>query len=375
VSNLGLKLERPTGHRAQRPKRRGLGCIVTLLVVALVCVAGYLGIEKGTDALRGWLGPPPDYQGQGSGSGSAEVEIAKGDSIAQIGRTLEEQGVVASVDAFVDVAQQDPRSLSIQPALYELREKMAAKWALEELLDTANRIQGAVTIPEGARVDQVVKLVAKNTDIKRADLVAALEEPGRLGLPRAAGGNPEGYLFPATYHIRPDADADDVLRQMVKKAKEVKQQMHIDRRAERLGLSAREAVIVASIIEYEARRNADLPKVARVIYNRLDADMALQMDSTVSYISNRKGDPWTTDAERSSSSAYNTYKHKGLPPGPIGSPGEETLRAALEPAEGDWMYFVTTNFETGETKFTDSYAEHQKNVAESKKYCRSSKLC
>ena len=97
---------------------------------------------------------------------------------------------------------------------------------------------------------------------------------------------------------------------------------------------------MASILEYEANRSEDYPKVARVLYNRLDQGMPLQLDSTVSYVSKRSGDVWTTAAERSNTSAYNTYANTGLPPGPIGSPGEETIEAALSPAKGDWLYFV-----------------------------------
>ena len=100
-------------------------------------------------------------------------------------------------------------------------------------------------------------------------------------------------------------------------------------------------MIVASIIELEAQRDEDYPKVARALYNRLDEDIPLQLDSTAHYISDRQGSPWTTPAERADPSAYNTYLHIGLPPGPIGSPGRKTIEAALNPADGDWLYFFT----------------------------------
>lgn len=372
MSEVGLDLDEGDGRRTRRRRLRP-GCIAGLVVLVAVCVAAFIGVSKGVDALEEWLGPPDDYTGQGEGT--VRVEVEEGDSIASIGQSLESQDVVASVDAFTGVAQGDQRAQSIQPGYYELRKKMSAERALRELLDTDNRVHGKVTVPEGARIDQVVQAITKNTDISRKEVTSALNKPGRLGLPKAAGGKPEGYLFPATYQVEPDTGAVQLLRQMVNKSIEVEREMNIGKRAKALGITRSQAVTVASIIEYEARRDQDLPKVARVIYNRLDKGIKLQMDSTVSYVSKRDDGPWTTKSERSMKSKYNTYRHKGLPPGPIGSPGKKTLRAALNPANGKWLYFVTTNFETGKTEFTNSYKEHIKNVKKSKKYCRESDLC
>ena len=106
----------------------------------------------------------------------------------------------------------------------------------------------------------------------------------------------------------------------------------------------------------EARRDEDYPKVARVLYNRLNDDIPLQLDSTVSYVSKRKGDVWTTPEERANPSDYNTYQHIGLPPGPIGSPGRKTIEAALNPADGDWLYFIADK--KGVTHFSKTYEEH-----------------
>ena len=116
--------------------------------------------------------------------------------------------------------------------------------------------------------------------------------------------------------------------------------------------------------------------MARVLYNRLDRPIRpLQLDSTVPYVSKRKGDVFTTPEERDDPSAYNTYKHPGLPPGPIGSPGEKTIEAALNPAKGTWLYFVAVNLETGETVFSDTNDEHSKAVAKLQEYCRGTDVC
>ncbi len=161
---------------------------------------------------------------------------------------------------------------------------------------------------------------------------------------------------------------------MVTKTKQVERSLDLKQKAGAVNLDPQQVLTVASILQYEANRSVDYPKVARVIYNRLNKDMALQLDSTVSYTSGRTGDVWTTAGERASSSAYNTYQNTGLPPGPIGSPGAETIKAALNPADGDWLYFVP-DFANKTTLFTSSYAQHLKNVAKAKKYCQTHDSC
>ena len=161
---------------------------------------------------------------------------------------------------------------------------------------------------------------------------------------------------------------------MVAKTVEVEKSLDIEAKAKALGLTVEEILTVASIIEYEANVSEDYPKMARVLYNRLDDDMPLQLDSTVAYVSKRSGDIWTTAEERSNTSAYNTYANQGLPPGPIGSPGEETIKAALNPAEGTWLFFVP-DYEAKTTRFSTTLAEHNKWVEKLRAYCRESPDC
>lgn len=372
MSDIGIPLEKRT-HRAESQKKRGPGCLVALVVTAVVIAVGYFAISAGASRIAEMLDGSEDYAGQGTGQ--VVVEIKEGDSVAAIGRTLRADGVIASVDAFLEVASADESAQSVQPGFYALREKMSAEWALREITDPANKVEDTVTVPEGSRVGEVVELITKSTDISESAVTKVLDQPARLGLPAEAGDNPEGYLFPATYTVAPGTSAEDLLRQMVDETEEIEQKLDVATRAEALGITPEEALTVASIVEYEASREQDLAKVARVIYNRLDEGMPLQMDSTVAYVSKREGDVWTTDAERSSDSAYNTYEQTGLPPGPIGSPGEKTLDAALNPADGPWVYFVTVNFSSGKTLFTQSYQQHLSNVAASRQYCTTSDLC
>lgn len=365
-SSGGGRSNRSNGRRrAEKPARKPWGRIIVVLVVVVALVVGaYVAYGKAKSYLNG----PEDYPGPGTGSVSVEIpEGATGQDIANI---LEEEGVVQTAEAFYQLSLVDDRFQAIQAGFYELQMEMSSDGAMAILSDRANRIEGKVTIPEGSRVDQVVEIVSSSTDISADDLQAALDDPSSIDLPDVAQGNPEGYLFPATYTVEPGATAESLLSQMVAKTVAVEQDLDIQARAQALGYTAEEMLTVASILEYEANQDEDYAKVARVLYNRLDADMPLQLDSTVSYVSGRKGDVFTTPEERNAESAYNTYANAGLPPGPIGSPGEKTIEAALNPADGDWLFFVAVNLETGETVFSDTFAQHNVAVAQLQEYCR-----
>ncbi|KQT94527.1 hypothetical protein ASG49_06605 [Marmoricola sp. Leaf446] len=353
-------------------KRRARSCLPVLLVLVILGSGLYFGGRWAYDELSTRLASAPDYEGPGSGEVVYQVE--EGVTSAQIGRDLKEAGVVASVDAFTEAANLDEDSRSIQVGYYQLQQKMKASDALDVLVDPANLVQALVTVPEGARVRQVVDSIAENTDIRRRAVVRALADAEAIGLPADAAGNPEGYLFPATYTVPPKMTAVELISQMVAKTKAVETDLDIEARAADLGLTPEQVLTVASILEYEANKSEDYPRVARVLYNRLDDDMALQLDSTVSYVSGRSGDVWTTSAERDSDSQYNTYKYTGLPPGPIGSPGQETIEAALEPAQGDWLFFVP-DYEADTTRFSETLAEHNRWVEKLREYCRTNEDC
>ena len=361
---------RPGHRRASAPKKkRGGGKFIAIVIVLALVAGGWFAWGKAST----WLNGPPDYQGQGTGT--ATIEVKQGDNGLDIATTLKKADIVKSIDAFYQLSITDARAAQIQPGFYKLRQQMSSEWALRELTDKGNRVEGKVVIPEGSRVGQIVTAIVKGSDLTEDEVTAALDKPENLGLPDGANNQPEGYLFPATYTIEPGMTAEELLQSMVKKTLQVEQDLDIEARASALGITKEQVLIVASLVEYEASRDEDLAKVARVIYNRLDQDMPLQLDSTVSYVSQREGDVWTTPEERNSESAYNTYNHLGLPPGPIGSPGERTIEAALNPADGQWLYFVPINFETGETVFAETFAEHSKNVEKSQEYCRESEIC
>jgi UPF0755 protein len=346
------------------------------VLVALAVVVGglFFVVSKGLSFVDGLFAPPADYDGQGSGA--VMIEIEEGDSLTTIGSTLEKADVVASAEAFTDAASDNPKALSIQAGFYQMKLKMSGDAAVDLLLSGKNRAETQLTIPEGLTVDEIVKIIEKETEIKAADVRKALQRPQSLGLPAYAGNDVEGYLFPATYPIPPDASAHDVLTMMIDEFKQVAADLDLETVAHRSGMRPQDVVTVASLVEAEASRPEDQGKVARVIDNRVQAGDPLQLDSTVHYaIDGTTDGVFTTDQEREVDSPYNTYRVAGLPPGPIDSPGEAALRAALNPTPGEWTYFVTVNLETGETLFATSLAKHNANVARLQEYCASSDLC
>ncbi|MFD6586652.1 endolytic transglycosylase MltG [Streptomyces anulatus] len=215
-------------------------------------------------------------------------------------------------------------------------------------------------IPEGRRASQVYEAVDRALDLKPGSTGKAATTVD-LALPAQAEGNPEGYLFPATYPIDAATEPAGLLRYMADTARKHFGADHVTAGAQRNNVSVYDTITIASIVQAEADTASDMGKVARVVYNRLLKDMPLQMDSTINYALKRSTLD-TTTAETQLDSPYNSYRIKGLPPTPIGNPGEEALRAALSPTPGPWLYFVTVG--PGDTRFTDSYDEQQKNVQE-----------
>ena len=217
-----------------------------------------------------------------------------------------------------------------------------------------------LVIPEGWRATQVYAAVDKA--LGEPDGTTAKAAPtADLPLPAGAKGNPEGYLYPATYPVTSATTPKSLLHYMTDTAVERFGADHITAGSRRNDVTVYQTVTVASIVQAEADTEADMGKVARVIHNRLDRGMPLQMDSTLNYAMNRSTlDTSTGDTKLDS--PYNSYARKGLPPTPIGNPGEQAMTAAIDPTPGPWLYFVTVA--PGDTRFTDDYAEQQRNVAE-----------
>lgn len=347
------------GHPAEPARRRGAGLLALGLVLALllVLVAGAFA------AVRYFTAGPADYSG--TGTTAVTVHIERGDTAAEIGARLKAAGVVKSVGAFTAAAKADSRSTRIQPGYYLLKKRMSGKAALALLLDPAARLRGRVTIPEGMSLQAILARVARDTEVKLTDLQAAAKRTADLGLPDYAKGQLEGYLFPATYDVEPGTLAIDVLRAMVARFVRAADEVGLVERAAKLGMTPAQVVTVASLLEKEAKLGDDFPKVARVVYNRLKLGMPLQLDSTVNYVLKERTGHLSTEQTRIDS-PYNTYRRIGLPPTPIDSPGQVALEAALAPAAGNWIYFITVD-KSGKAAFTASYAEFLRLKAEAQR--------
>jgi len=214
-----------------------------------------------------------------------------------------------------------------------------------------------VTFPEGLRLTQILsKLEALKSPIPASAYAKAVKDTSALGLPSYANGNPEGYLFPATYPITPGMTAINVLQAMVTRFNQEATSVNLTSAAKAVHLTPGQVIIVASILEAEGGSPSYYSRVAEVIYNRLAAHWRLGLDSTVNYALHRFGVHLTT-TQLAVNSPYNTTIHYGLPPGPIDSPGDAAIQAALHPAHGNYMYFLTMNIKTGLTYFTNSSSQ------------------
>ena len=320
--------------------------LVVTAVVALACGAAVWLIGRSSGETADFSGP---------GTGTVVVEVVAGDTAADIGSTLVAADVVASTAAFVDAAVADDRSLGIQPGFYKMKQQMSAEQALALLLDPASRVETEVAIPEGLRIDQIIDRLVDATGLPRSEFETLIANPRAIGLPSFAKGNPEGFLFPATYTFGPQATAEEVLTAMVDRFDVAAHDLRLKQRAAAVGLTPYEVVIVGSLVQAEVAVR-DFGKASRVVFNRLELGMPLGFDSTVNFAL-ESDDLTLTDEQLAVDSPYNTYDNVGLPPGPINSPGEAALEAALDPPPGDWLYFIAVAPDSDETRFTNSYEE------------------
>ena len=363
-------------HAAGRPRRRGYaGCLAVLVALAVLAGLAWFAVSKGTEMLDKVLDSSSGEDYPGPGTGKVLFEVEEGDSVAQIGRNLKADGVVASVDAWLSAANADDRSQGIQVGFYQLKKEMPAEDALEILVEPDNLMLAQVTIPEGLRVTDILDQLAEQTEFERAAFKKVLAKPASIGLPDYANGNPEGYLFPSTYDVGPKDGPRQILKRMVDRWRQAADDADLEQRAAELGKTPAELMIIASLVEAEGRGD-DMPKVARVIYNRLDGpgdkggtNGLLQVDASNAYGIGKSGTTALTEEELAVDTPYNTRLYPGLPPTPIEAPGEAAIDAAANPADGPWYYYVTVNLRTGETKFYEDYEGFLQGKAEYEEYC------
>ncbi|WP_372406371.1 endolytic transglycosylase MltG [Streptomyces luteireticuli] len=352
---------RRVGKGKKAPKRRsGTACLVVAVVLlGVVGGGGYLAY----DYWQTNYGPAPDYEGEGSGQ--VQVEVAKGSGLTQIGDALQKKGVVKSARAFTEAAN----GKLIQPGTYTLNKEMSAASAVTMMTDTKNLL----TLREGIRAAAVYTAIDQKLGLSPGTTKGVAHSQAKnLGLPAWATASSdvkdplEGFLFPSQYNAGKGTKPEEILRQMVARAVKNYGEQDLEGKARELGLkSPLQVITVASLVQVEGKYKHDFDKISRVVYNRLKPDNKetyglLDFDSTVNYAKSQSTlDTGSVNDLRKFDDPYNTYKIKGLPPGPISNPGMDALKSALEPASGPWYYFVSIN--ENETLFAVTNAEHNKN--------------
>ncbi|MEW2166268.1 endolytic transglycosylase MltG [Streptomyces sp. NPDC007084] len=355
------------GRAGGKGRKRRSGC--ACLVVVAVFGGGLAGVGYfGYHYYQNRFGSAPDYAGEGSGQ--VTVEINKGAGGYEIGQKLKELGVVKSVDAFVSAQQENPHGKEIQAGAYLLRKEMSAASAVKLMLDPKS--QNNVIVAPGRRNADVYKLIDTKLGLSQGTTSAVAKKDYKsLGLPSWANSNNdikdplEGFLWPATYPAAKGMKPENVLRSMVKQATGNYAAMGLESKAKALKLAdPLQVVTVASLVQAEGKTHDDFRKMAEVIYNRLkptntETNQLLQFDSTFNYL-NRQSKIHISESEiNSNKDPYNTYTQKGLPPGPIGNPGVEALKATFNPTKDGWMYFVATDGHS-KTEFAKNNADFEK---------------
>lgn len=305
-------------------------------------------------------GPKESWSGEGVNE--VAIEIPAGVNLTEIGRILAAAGVVESASFFAIATYDREEAKRIQPGRYLMALEMGSDEAIDRLLNPASRLQSSVLLQEGLRLTASTAAIAKQLKVPQAEVEKAIAslEAGKLAvqLPDYAEDSAEGFLFPATYSFPDNISIEAAVIAMVERFYKTESSTNLKSAAKQMNFSAREILTMASLVEAEAFPS-DFGKVARTILNRLKVGMPLQFDATVNYALGTNKLLFTPE-QFAFDSPYNTYKYPGLPPGPINSPGEAAIRAVLDPAAGDWLYFVSTNPDKGITKFTASYSEFLK---------------
>lgn len=358
--------------RRRRRRRRVWTALIALIVIAAVGVGGFWAIKSlqgGPTVLKTEDDyPAVNWETDAADHPSVEVTVEPGQLGSEIGTMLVEADVVKTLKAFTRAFDSNPASASIKPGTYTLPIRIPAADALAALLDETNRSENTITVNPGQTVDQIAEKMISVAGFTEEEVQQVVDAPEDVtALPEEAGGNLEGWLWPGAYDFSPGGTPAEVFNEMVEPTVAYLEENNVP-------VSDRQEVLIkASIVEREVNRTEDMPKVARVIENRI-ADPEgptrgmLQMDSTVTYgVGGTGGLPDSAAFE--DDNPYNTYRVKGLPAGPIASPSEDAIQAVLHPAEGEWLYFVTVNLNTGETVFTDSHDELQELTEQLSAWC------
>ena len=359
------KKEKKSRARREEPAKRGRHHrrrFPWVAVIMLVCIA--VVVLAVTQIGRNWLVPANANDTQ-----IVEVEIPEGTPVSTMGDILEEQGLIRSSSAFSLLVRVQGAAANLQAGVHDLSPSMTMPEivaALQEGAEEAGMLK--VTVNEGLTVDQIAEVVADSTSYSAEDFLNLMSNQEFLAqlvqqypILTDSYNNPnvryvlEGYLFPATYDVAQGETLESLVTQMVDKTNEVlsKYQADIDASS----YSLQDIMSIASLVEKEGQTTEDRKLIAGVFYNRLEQGMPIQSDISVLYALGTHKEMVTYD-DLEVDSPYNLYTNAGLPPGPMNSPSEDAIAAALEPTDNDYLYFYA-NLKTGEVFYTDDYEQHQ----------------
>lgn len=375
------RLAAQRARKQQITRRRRILALVVAVLLAALAGGGYVLYQS-------FFGVP-DFDGDGTGS--VVVQVADGDTTSAIAGELAQRGVVADPRAFTRAAADDDRVRALQPGFYQLRSQMSGAAAVELMLDPKARvgqleIRGGVQLddtrsPDGTVTAGVLSQISQATcmtvdgaqrctPVDELRAAMATTDPAELGVPEwaldgVAKADPnrrlEGLLVPGRYDVEPGKPALEVLRALLGTSASRLQATGLVSGAREIGSSPYEVLIISSLVEKESITK-DMPKIARVIYNRLGIGQRLELDSMVNYPLDLQA-LRTTAADRAKPGPYNSYQTAGLPPTPISAPGREAIAAALKPAAGEWFFFVRCE-KDGSSCFATTLPEHQANITE-----------
>jgi len=290
------------------------------------------------------------------------VEIPPGAGPASIGRRLAESGVVRDQLSFRVALARSGQARRLQAGEYRFDRPMNTRAVIEKIAKGEIFLR-PVTFPEGLTVGQMSEIYERGVGGSKAEFLRAARNGALVRDIDPAAEDLEGYLFPETYSLPRKATADQLVQRMVTAFRDALTPDVVQRAAAR-GLSVRELLTLASLVEKETAKAEERPVVAAVYTNRLRIGMGMQCDPTVIYALERAG-KYTGNLTRDDlrfDSPYNTYRYAGLPPGPIASPGRASLEAAASPADVPYVYFVSRN--DGSHVFSVTLDEHNRNVFE-----------
>ncbi len=348
-------------RRERRKHRKQIMIVIIALAVVLAtsCVVILVGgLRHGAPRIVATKEVAPDYPGPGGQP--LEFTVESGQGADQVGANLVKAGVVKSTAAFLHAITSTQSESRLLPGVFDLRLRMKASDVVAILTDSS-KAGGFLQVRAGERVRDVVARAAQLSGVPQSEFDALIQAKGEGILPQEAQGNFEGWLQPGEYDVRKAGSAKAILSNLVSKRIEHLNQLGVP------GGQDRQTILnTASITEAEVNKSEYYSKVARVIENRLAKGMPLGMDSTVAYSNNVSALKLTDAMLKNADDPYNTRVHQGLPPGPIGSPGDEAIQAVRHPESGDWLYFVTVNMDTGETRFSDNQDQFNRDVKEYK---------